>query len=196
MRRLHRFIQNSVQTELRGDVGFTTQRLAADPTMAGRFRIVYGASPNEKNVADALVAFTNTLVTPNAPFDRWLMGANTLTQQQIRGYARFTALGCASCHQGANVGGNLFQRRGIFHPMAANGPKVLRVPSLRNVAVTAPYFHDGSVASLPETIRKMAYSQLDVAISNRDVEDINEFLNSLTGLYQGRRLKPAASRRR
>jgi cytochrome c peroxidase len=160
-----------------------------------RFQTLYRAVPSDENVADALTAFMKSLVTPGAPLDRWLRGDKAaLTHQQVRGYRRFQLLGCASCHQGVNVGANIFQRRGIFHPLGRAGPTYLRVPSLRNVAVTAPYFHDGRVSSLPEAIRQMARSQLDLAISGRDVRDISAFLGSLTGTYKGRSLRaPAGS---
>ena len=194
IRTLQQANEKSIETALQGEAGLLTQRLANDRIMARRFRTIYGTGPNKKNAADALAAFIDTLVTPNAPFDRWLEGAPALTPQQVRGYARFKALGCTSCHQGVNVGGNLFQRRGIFHRMDNNEPTIVRVPSLRNVAVTAPYFHDGSVATLPEAIRKMAYYQLDIAISDHDVKDIDAFLGTLTGLYRKRRLSPAPSR--
>jgi cytochrome c peroxidase len=171
------------------------RRLAADAQTAARFDAIYGAKPNEQNVADALATFMETLVTSDAPFDRWLRGdKQALTPQQVRGYARFKLLGCASCHQGVNVGANIYQRRGIFHPLGDAQPRYLRVPSLRNVSVTAPYFHDGRVSALPEAIRQMARSQLDLSISERDIRDISAFLDSLTGTYQGRRLRPASRR--
>jgi cytochrome c peroxidase len=175
--------------------GLAASRLAADPMMAIRFREIYQASPSEGSIADALSAFLSTLVTANAPFDRWLRGDRTaLNAQQIRGYGRFQQLGCASCHQGINVGANIFQRRGVFHPLGALNPRYLRVPSLRNVAVTAPYFHDGSVSTLPEAIRRMARAQLDLTISKQDLSDISAFLESLTGTYQGHPVRPVRNR--
>lgn len=177
--------------------GLAESRLATDPQMAARFRAAYGTGPSEANVADALSAFVTTLATPDAAFDRWLAGDRAaMTEQQARGYRRFMALGCASCHQGRNIGGNLSQRRGIFHPLGQRDPQMLRVPSLRNVAVTAPYFHDGSVQRLPEAIRQMARSQLDLTIADRDVEDIAAFLGALTGSYQGHRLHAPTGRSR
>lgn len=170
--------------------GLAVGRLAVDPAMAATFRRIYGTAPSEAALADALSAFLATLATPDAPFDRWLRGdKGALTPQQVRGYERFRSLGCASCHQGVNVGGNLLQRRGIFHPLGAPSPERLRVPSLRNVAVTPPYFHDGSAATLPEAIRQMAHSQLDLEIGEEDSHDIAAFLGSLTGNYQGRTLR-------
>ena len=97
----------------------------------------------------------------------------------------FTSLGWASCHQGVNVGGNLFQRHGIFHPLASPEPKILRVPSLRNVATTPPYFHDGSAPTLDDAVRKMAYAQLNATLTEKQVKAIVAFLNSLTGTYRG-----------
>lgn len=174
--------------------GIAAKRLAADSHTAARFSDIYDKAPDDAAIADALSAFVATLVTPDAPFDRWLRGeAGALTPQQVRGYDRFKTLGCSSCHQGVNVGANLFQRRGIFHPLRQPGPPYVRVPSLRNVAVTGPYFHDGSVASLAEAIRQMARAQLDLTISERDITDVSAFLGALTGSYQGHTLRPAPS---
>lgn len=193
-RGLHDLVLGTLRTEhLMSGNGLAAKRLAADSTTVARFRSIYGKGPTEDNIADALAAFLDTLVTPDTPFDRWLRGdKSALSPQQVRGYARFKVLGCASCHQGMNVGANLFQRRGIFHPLGEANPRYLRVPTLRNVTVTAPYFHDGSVKTLPEAIRQMAHSQLDLTISDRDIADVTAFLDSLTGTYQGHRLRPAA----
>ncbi|PSJ41011.1 cytochrome-c peroxidase [Sphingomonas deserti] len=194
-RTLHDFVSGTLGSEhvMRGR-DLSAERLAADPRMLARFRMIYGTGPSRAAVADALASFMGTLVTP-APFDRWLQGdRKALTLQQVRGYERFKQVGCASCHQGVNLGANLFQRRGIFHPLGGKGPEHLRVPSLRNVAVTAPYFHDGHVASLPGAIRVMARSQLDLTLADQDVRDIAAFLQSLTGAYQGRQLRQAGVR--
>jgi cytochrome c peroxidase len=175
---------------LMGGKGVAALRLAADPEMRARFRRVFHAPPSDAAVASALTSFMGTLVT-NAPFDRWLRGdAAAMTPRQLRGFARFKVLGCASCHQGVNVGANIFQQRGVFHPLGRPDPKYLRVPGLRNVAVTAPYFHDGRVATLPEAIRQMARAQLDLTIEKRDAGDIAAFLDALTGEYGGKRLRP------
>jgi cytochrome c peroxidase len=194
LRSLHDFALGSVRSErLMNGGGLTARRLAADRVMVDRFQRIYQKPPNDDNVADALSVFMETLVTPDAPFDRWLRRDKTaLTTQQLRGYARFQKLGCSSCHQGVNIGANILQRRGIFHPLGDAKPKFLRVPSLRNVAVTSPYFHDGSVASLPDAIRQMAHSQLDLTISDRDTADITAFLRSLTGTYDGHSLRAKA----
>ena len=169
--------------------GVAVARLQADPAMAQRFRAAYGGPVSEAGIVDALAAFQETLITPDAPFDRWLKGdRQALTSQQQRGYQKFKMLGCASCHQGVNVGANLYQRRGIFHPLATGGPVVLRVPSLRNVAVTPPYFHDGSARTLPEAVRTMGRAQLGLRLDAKDVDAIVAYLGALTGNYQGHRL--------
>jgi cytochrome c peroxidase len=103
----------------------------------------------------------------------------------LSGYQLFKSLGCVSCHQGVNVGGNLLERHGIFHPLGSPKPEILRVPSLRNVATTAPYFHDGSASTLSEAVRQMAAAQLDRALSEQQVVAIVAFLNTLTGNYRG-----------
>jgi cytochrome c peroxidase len=165
-------------------------RLQLDQSMRAKFSAIYGRSPDEAAVNDALVSFMATLITPGARFDRWLRGdASALSTQERRGYARFKAVGCASCHQGVNVGGNLLERHGIYHPLATGRPQLLRVPSLRNVAVTGPYFHDGSALKLPVAVRSMGRAQLDVLLDTPDAEDIAAFLATLTGRYRNRDLK-------
>ena len=109
-----------------------------------------------------------------------------LSTEELGGYQLFKSLGCSSCHQGVNVGGNLFERQGIFRPLVVPKPEIVRVPSLRNVAATAPYFHDGSEPSLHDAVRKMAAAQLDRTLSDQQVDSIVAFLRTLTGVYRGR----------
>jgi cytochrome c peroxidase len=170
------------------------QRLSSDPKMAERFQQIYGASPTDESIANALGAFVQTLVTTNSPFDRWISGdRGALTAQQVRGYKRFQELGCSSCHQGRNIGSNIIQHADVYHWLSTSSLKYVRVPSLRNVAATSPYFDDGSCQTLPEAIRRMGKSQLDIQIGDRDVNDIAAFLKSLTGSYQGHSTRPPAS---
>jgi cytochrome c peroxidase len=160
-------------------------RLNADPETVAQFRGVYDRVPDRENFLDALVTFERSLLTPGSRFDRWLGGdVSALSQKEMDGYLLFKSLGCSSCHQGANVGGNLFERQGIFRPLVAAKPEIVRVPSLRNVAATAPYFHDGSTATLDEAVRKMAASQLDRTVSDQQVTSIVAFLQTLTGNYR------------
>jgi cytochrome c peroxidase len=167
-------------------------KLRADPEMVGQFREAYGREPDVAAVLDAIAAYERSLVTPDSRFDRWLAGeTGAITPDELSGYEVFKSLGCVTCHQGVNVGGNLFQRHGVFHPLGSPEPVLLRVPSLRNVATTAPYFHDGSAATLPEAVKAMGIAQLDRELTDRQVAAIVDFLNTLTGIYRGRELRPA-----
>ncbi|EWY36522.1 cytochrome C peroxidase [Skermanella stibiiresistens SB22] len=169
-----------------GGIDDAVGKLKRDPEMVGRFRAAFGRDPDAAGLLGALAAFQRSLVTPGGRFDRWLGGdATALSDDEIEGYRQFKSLGCASCHQGVNVGGNLFQRHGIFHPLAAPEPAVLRVPSLRNVATTPPYFHDGSASTLDVAVRKMARAQLNSELTDRQAEVIVAFLRTLTGEFRG-----------
>jgi len=165
-------------------------KLAADPAVARQFREVYGRGPDVLSVIDVLATFEQTLVTPSSRFDRWLAGdAVALTAREKSGYALFKSLGCISCHQGVNVGGNMFQRQGVFAPLVRGEPVVVRVPSLRNVAVTPPYFHDGSAETLQEAVRRMGTAQLNARLTEKEIESLVSFLNTLTGEYRGQPLR-------
>ena len=130
--------------------------------------------------------FERTLVTPGSRFDRWLAGdVAALSTEELDGYRLFKSLGCVSCHQGVNIGGNLFERHGIFHPLASPKPEILRVPSLRNVATTPPYFHDGSAQTLDDAVRKMGLAQLNSTLTGQQVKAIVAYLQTLTGNYRG-----------
>ncbi|MDR3404210.1 MAG: cytochrome c peroxidase [Chthoniobacter sp.] len=169
-----------------------------------QFRAVFHEGLTEQTVKDALVEYERSLITPNCRFDKWLRGdQRALNTQEIEGYRLFKSLGCTSCHQGVNIGGNLFQKFGVmgdYFTDRGNITKadfgrfnltneesdrfVFRVPSLRNVAMTAPYFHDGSAATLPEAVRVMARYQLGRTISEDEISRIVAFLSTLTGELQ------------
>lgn len=172
------------------------RRLDADAGMAAAFRRAYGRGPDRDGVLDALATFERTLLTPDSPFDLWLEGDDgALTGRELDGYRIFKNIGCISCHQGVNVGANLFARNGIFGRASAEAPESMRVPSLRNVAVTPPYFHDGSAQTLAEAIRRMARVQLGRDLSFEQVDAILAFLQTLTGEYRGIPLRaPEGSR--
>jgi cytochrome c peroxidase len=160
------------------------------------------------NVTDAIATFTASLVTPNARFDRHLQGDKTaLTATEWQGYTIFKAYGCVSCHQGVNVGGNLFQKFGVigdyfawrqtvtpadwgrFNVTGQPADRfVFRVPSLRNVALSPPYFHDGSAETLQRAVAIMGQYQLGRPLSPDQIDLIVQFLNTLTGEYQGKPL--------
>lgn len=167
-------------------MGEVVDKLNADPGIVRQFIIVYGRNPDADNILDAIASFERTLTTPGSRFDRWLTGDQTaLSPEELNGYQVFKSLGCSSCHQGVNVGGNLFQRHGIFHPLASPKPEILRVPSLRNVATTPPYFHDGSAPTLDNAVRKMGYAQLNTTLTDPQVSAIVAYLKTLTGNYRG-----------
>jgi cytochrome c peroxidase len=162
------------------------EKLNADPSMVRKFGEAYGRTPDRTSLLDAIATYVRSLLTPGSRFDIWLGGdAAALSAEEQNGYRLFKSLGCISCHQGVNVGGNLFQRHGIFRPLASPKPEIVRVPSLRNVATTAPYFHDGSAPTLREAVRKMGEAQLDRRLTDQQVEAIVAFLNTLTGTYRG-----------
>lgn len=170
-------------------------KLSADPEIVRRFREAYGRPPDAAALYDALAVYERSLVTPGSRFDRWLVGdASAITTMELAGYQLFKSLGCISCHQGVNVGGNLFQRHGIFHPIGSSTePALLRVPSLRNVATTAPYFHDGSATTLAEAVRTMGIAQLDRVLSEDEIGAIVAFLHTLTGEHRGRAVRPISA---
>jgi cytochrome c peroxidase len=168
------------------DVERAVARLRDNSAIDKRFTAVFGHRPDRTSLLEALATYERTLLTPGSRFDRWLEGdKDALSPAEQEGYRLFRSLGCVSCHQGVNAGGNLLEKPGIFAKLTANAPDLLRVPSLRNVAATAPYFHDGSVATLPEAVHKMAAAQLDQPLSDPQVASIVAFLGSLTGTYRG-----------
>lgn len=174
---------------MRADPDAVLARLRAHAATRTAFRRAYGRDPDEASLLDALASYQRTLLTTDSRFDRWLQGDDSaLDARELRGYRSFVAVGCVSCHQGVNVGGNLFQRSGVFEPAAERAMGRLRVPSLRNVAATAPYFHDGSAATLPEAVDAMARAQLGTALKARDIEEITAFLHTLSGRRDGRLL--------
>ena len=182
-------------------------KLQADPEYLRNFIALYGRNPAPTHVLDALATFQRSLLTPNSRFDRRLRGErDVISAEEEQGFQLFKSYGCIACYQGMNFGGNLFQRFGIFHnPFAGRDEQeaalgrlaitgaeadrhVFRVPTLRNVAVTAPYFHNGAVSSLPEAVEIMARSQLGRELSGEHIALIVQFLGTLTGEYQGRSL--------
>jgi len=161
-------------------------KLRADPEAVRQFRDAYGRELDVAALLDAIATYERSLVTPGGRFDRWLGGEDAaITPEELSGYELFKSLGCISCHQGVNVGGNLFQRHGIFRPIGSAEPALIRVPSLRNVATTPPYFHDGSAPTLSDAVKTMGIAQLGRALTDQQIAAIVAFLNTLTGTYRG-----------
>jgi len=153
------------------------------------FEKVFGKhSLNYDNMAKAIAAFERTLLTPNAPFDKFVQGKGDISKAAKRGMKKVAEIGCTSCHSGPLFTSNEFVN---FDYGTDTGLKsvtgkdeddhVFRVQSWRNVAMTAPYFHDGSAATLEEAVATMAKVQLDTKLSKRDIADIVAFLETLTG---------------
>ena len=145
------------------------------------------------NMARAIGAFERKLITPG-PFDRFLAGdLDALDPAERRGLDAFLSLGCISCHNGATVGGLQYRKLGQIFPYETKDPGrfnvtgneadrfVFKVPSLRNVAETGPWFHDGSITSLEEAVRLMGYHQLGLTLEPKQIADLSAFLRSLTG---------------
>jgi cytochrome c peroxidase len=169
-------------------------KLRADPKMVRQFRDAYGREPDVAALLDAIATYERSLVTPGSRFDRWLAGeADVITPEELAGYQLFKSLGCISCHQGVNVGGNLFQEHGVFQSIGSAEPKLVRVPSLRNVATTPPYFHDGSTSTLSEAVKKMGAAQLDRELTDQQVSTIVAFLKTLTGTYRGQSVEQVST---
>lgn len=157
------------------------------------------------NIKDAIATFERSLITPNGKFDRYLRGdKRALDKDELAGYELFKNMGCISCHQGRNVGGNMYEKLGVVGDYFAQRGNLneidfgrynvtgieehryeFRVPSLRNVALTAPYFHDASASTLEKAVAIMAKYQLGVDLSVDEISKLVKFLDTLTGVYEG-----------
>lgn len=146
------------------------------------------------DIAIVIAEYEKTLITPNAKFDKYLRGEEELTKEERSGYMLFKTLGCISCHNGVNIGGNSFQKMGvIFGYESYSGDdrfketkresdrSVYKVPTLRNISKTAPYFHDGSAESLEEAIGKMSHHNLGLDLLDKEADLIVQFLLTLDG---------------
>lgn len=176
-------------------------KLSQDARYRRAFAAAYRDGITRANIQNALASFERTLVTPNSRFDRYLRGdANAISSLEKTGYAKFKQYGCIACHQGVNVGGNMFQKFGVMGDYYArrgdpteadlgrylvtrnpDDQHVFKVPSLRNVALTAPYFHDASARTLEDAVDVMFRYQLGRVVGNEDKQAIVNFLSTLTG---------------
>ncbi|NOQ17296.1 MAG: c-type cytochrome [Methyloprofundus sp.] len=183
--------------------------LQKDDFYVAKFAQAYPDGLTILNMRQAIVSFEESLLTPNSRFDQYLKGNKAaISANELKGYKLFKQYGCVSCHQGALVGGNLYQKfdalgdyfQGRGHITAADYGRfavtgkeqdrfVFKVPSLRNVALTAPYFHDGSQATLVGAVNIMMRYQLGRVAKENDILLIVDFLNTLTGEYQGKPLQ-------
>jgi cytochrome c peroxidase len=187
-------------------------KLSADKALTKEFLEVYPDGWSQENITNAIEEFERTLITPNSPFDKYLRGDNAaITAEAKRGYELFKEYNCATCHVGVNLGGESYELMGLReHYFAARGLEMteedngrfkqtqqerdrhrFKVPGLRNVALTWPYYHDGTRATLEEAVRDMGRYQSGVMLTDAETSDIVAFLNSLTGEYQGKPLTNA-----
>jgi cytochrome c peroxidase len=187
--------------EMGSDWNTVVQNLTALPAYQAAFKQAYPDGVTAANVQNALATYERTLLTPNSRFDQYLLGnTEILTIQEKYGYQRFKDYGCIACHQGINIGGNMFQKFGVMadyfaqrgNPTKADMGRylvtgeeddkhVFKVPSLRNVALTAPYFHDASAPTLDAAVDVMFHYQLGRVASKQDKAQIIAFLKTLTG---------------
>jgi len=185
-----------------------TNKLKLSPEYQAAFAELYAQGIQSATIKDAIATFERSLSTPNSRFDRFLQGdVQILSEQEKEGYRLFKSYGCASCHQGVGIGGNMFQRFGVMGDYFADRGKptkadlgrfnvtgneadrhLFKVPGLRNVALTAPYFHDGSTRSLEEAVMVMAKYQLGRQLSSEELHRIVSFLKTLSGEYKGEAL--------
>ena len=184
-------------------------KLEKDRAFAAAFKAVYPDGLNQTNITNAIEEFERTLVTPNSPFDKWLKGDDAaLTEEEQRGYELFKKYDCATCHVGANLGGESYELMGLRRHYFAdrNLPMTeedngrfkqtmeerdrnrFKVPGLRNVELTWPYYHDGTRATLSEAVADMAIYQSGVELTEEEKAAIVAFLRTLTGEFESVKL--------
>ena len=188
-------------------------RITEDKEFTAKFNEVYPEGLCEVTITDAIAEYEKTLITPNCAFDKYLKGdKDALTAEQIEGYAIFKEYNCATCHTGVNMGGLSYemmgQRANYFQDRETNMKSGLtdsdngrwaqtqverdryrfKTPTLRNVALTWPYYHDGSVETLEEAIAMMSKYQVGKEMPADKVAKVKSYLDALTGEYQGKLL--------
>lgn len=194
--------------EMAGNWPQTIAKLSTDVQYVDTFKTIYRDGIQAHNVKDAIATFERSLITPNSRFDQFLRGNQAaLNKEEQEGYLLFKQIGCTSCHQGINIGGNMYQQLGIMEDYFAvrgnvseadlgryNVTKLeqdryfFKVPSLRNIAVTQPYLHDGSAKTLEDAVRIMARFQLGKELTPAEMSRVVAFLHTLTGEYLGKPL--------
>ncbi|MBQ5679172.1 MAG: c-type cytochrome, partial [Rikenellaceae bacterium] len=184
-------------------------KLEKDRAFSAAFKAVYPDGLNQTNITNAIEEFERTLVTPNSQFDKWLKGDDSaLTEEELRGYELFKKYDCATCHVGANLGGESYELMGLRRHYFAERDLPLteedngrfkqtmeerdrhrfKVPGLRNVELTWPYYHDGTRATLAEAVADMAIYQSGVELTEEENAAIVAFLRTLTGEFEGVKL--------
>lgn len=184
-------------------------KLRRDEALAAAFTAVYPDGFSGEAITDAIAEFERSLVTPNSRFDQYLKGeANALSAEEVKGYHLFVDSGCATCHVGKNIGGQSFELMGRSRDYFADRGGVgevdngrynvtkderdrhrFKVPTLRNIAVTQPYLHDGSQAGLADVVNVMVKYQMERPFTVPETAAVVKFLESLTGEYNGELLR-------
>lgn len=184
-----------------GEMAFTHELAVAElqtiPGYIEEFKKVFGTDQIDiDKITKAIAAFEETLVTPGSRFDKWLAGDDTaITKEELEGYELFKSSGCTACHNGPAVGGNSYQKMGVVEPYRTSNPTEgrqavtgkdadrfnFKVPTLRNVELTYPYFHDGEAHTLSQAVEIMGQIQLGKKFSPEDNAKIVAFLKTLTG---------------
>ena len=178
------------------------QKLSRDPQYVRAFQAIWPDGISAAHIQNAIAEFERSLITPNSPFDRYLKGdLQALGAEARKGWDLFRNLGCVACHQGVNMGGNMYANLGVMGDFFAERGKpqvksdlgrfnvtkreedrnTFKVPTLRNIARTAPYFHDGSITQLGQAVDTMARYQLGVELSDADRAALVAFLTALNG---------------
>lgn len=178
-------IENEV--EMATPAKLAVKKIASLPEYVSAFKKTYG-SVSFDNIADAIANFERTLLTPS-PFDRFLEGnEKALSKEAQAGLKLFIDKGCTACHNGVNLGGSMqaFEVAGKYKFASLGDFKgdkngMVKTPTLRNVAETAPYFHNGAIWSLKDAIKEMGSIQLGIVITDKEAKSIETFLHSLTG---------------
>ncbi len=183
-------------------------KLSEDTAFTEAFAAVYPDGWSKETITGAIAAFERTLVTPNSPFDRFLLGdEEALTDAQKKGYALFQELACATCHVGPAMGGQSFEKMGLKADYFADRGNVIKpdygrfnvtgdekdqykfkVPTLRNITRTLPYMHDGTQTVLKEVVKIMAKYQQGRILTDTEADSMAKFLESLTGEYKGKKV--------
>lgn len=183
-------------------------KLAQDEGLTTTFTTVYPDGWSGDNITDAIAEYEKTLITPDSRFDKWLKGdATALTETEVAGYQRFKAYRCSSCHVGKSVGGQSFEYMDLKKDYFADrGGKLgsdeglkaftgkdedlhrFKVPNLRNIELTGPYMHDGTVTTLDDAVRIMGIYLSGMEIHQGDRDRIVSFLRTLTGEHEGKPL--------
>ena len=183
--------------------------LKKDSDLEKRFTDLYAEGITQNSITDAIAEFEKTLTTPNSPFDKYLMGDDeAITKNQKEGYEAFKRVGCTNCHNGEAIGGLSYEYVGVFGDYFKNRKSevtnvdrgranftnnendlhYIKVPTLRNINLTFPYFHDASAPTVKDAVVMMNTYQVKEKLSDKEIDQVVDFMNTLTGEYNSQSL--------